>query len=99
MVFYVNGFFSLMQQTMVHHSVDSDPLQVFQTIFSLKVIISIAIAALGSFVIRILGIVIVAKSETVTENEKVFWIIGFALMTFVTAIIFLILAKSKKFVA
>jgi len=95
-VFYVNGFFSLMQQTTVHRSAEADPSEVFQTIFSLKIIISIALAALGSFVIRILGIVIVAKSETITENEKVFWIIGFAMMTFITSIIFLILAKSKK---
>jgi len=88
-----------MQQTMIHRTVDPDPLQVFQTIFSIKLIISIAVAALGSFVIRILGIVIVAKSDAVSENEKVFWIIGFALMTFITSIIFLILARSKKFVA
>ena len=34
----------------------------------------------------------------VKDGEKALWIIGFILMGFITAIVFLIMAKGKKFV-
>jgi len=46
---------------------------------------------------RIMGIVAVAKSKTVADGEKALWIVGFALMSFITSIIFLIMAKGKGF--
>jgi tetrahydromethanopterin S-methyltransferase subunit F len=40
----------------------------------------------------------VAKNSSVSDGEKALWIIGFIIMGFVTAIVFLIMAKDKKFV-
>ena len=51
-----------------------------------------------SLTYRILGIVHVAKNKTVKDGEKALWIIGFIIMGFITAIVFLVMAKGRKFV-
>ncbi|HMI77550.1 MAG TPA: hypothetical protein VK484_02095 [Ferruginibacter sp.] len=74
-----------------------DPLEVLTTIFSPAVIVSGIIMAISSLVYRILGIVHVAKSKTVSDGEKALWIIGFIIMGFITGIVFLVMAKGRKF--
>lgn len=96
LVFYLNGIFAF-----AFHADEYDkgnPLEIFSTIFNPAVIISGLIMGITSLVYRILGIVHVAKNKTVTDGEKALWIIGFIIMGFVTAIVFLIMAKGKKFV-
>ena len=95
MGFYITGIFSFVLQA--HENVHPNPFDVFSTIFSPPVIISLIVVVITSLVVRIMGVVAVAKSKTVTDNEKIFWIIGFVLMSFITCIVFLIMAKKKGF--
>ena len=60
-------------------------------------IISFIIAVITNFIYRVLGIVMVIKNKTVSDLEKAIWVIGFIIMSFITAIVFLIMAKSRKF--
>jgi hypothetical protein len=75
----------------------ADPFEIFASIFSPQVIVTFAIMALASLAYRIYGIVLVARSKTVTDGEKALWIVGFVIMGFITAIIFLIMAKGRRF--
>ena len=99
MVFYLKAFFGLAMhaEELSDHSYSS-PLQFMATIFTPELIISFIVTAACSLCTRVLGIVWVIKNKTVTDGEKALWIIGFIMMGFVTAIVFLILAKSRKFV-
>ena len=96
MGFYIKGIFSFAMH--VHNNPNPDPLEIFSIIFTPSVIISFIIAAVCSLASRITGIVLVAKSKTISDGEKAIWIIGFVLMSFITSIVFLIMAKGKKFV-
>jgi hypothetical protein len=80
-----------------HRSYET-PFEFFSTIFTAGIIISFAVMSLCSLAARILGIVSVVKNKMVSDAEKALWVIGFIMMGFVTAIVFLILAKGKKFV-
>ena len=75
----------------------TDPFEVFASIFSPQVILSFVVMALTSLACRIYGIVLVAKNKTVSDGEKALWIVGFVLLSFITAIVFLIMAKGKRF--
>ncbi|MBL0358938.1 MAG: hypothetical protein IPP72_19640 [Chitinophagaceae bacterium] len=97
MVFYLQGFFSLVMNR-EHFVGNENPAAIFSIIFNPGVIISFIVMAFCGLALRILGIVAVAKNKTVSDGEKALWIVGFVLMGFVTAIIFLIMAKGKKFV-
>ena len=66
------------------------------TIFSPEVIISGLVMAISSLLYRVLGIIEVAKNKTIAGGEKALWVIGFILMGFITAIVFLVLAKSRN---
>ena len=96
MVFYLNAIFGFAFNTFEHG--DPNPFEMIFTIFSPPVIISGIVLAASSLAYRILGIVYVAKSKTVSDGEKALWIVGFILMGFVTAIVFLVMAKGRKFV-
>ena len=95
MIFYMSVIFSLVFHAQEY---ETDPLRVVSTIFSPTVIISGIILGFSSLIYRILGIVYVAKNKTVSDGEKALWIIGFIIMGFITGIVFLIMAKGKKFV-
>lgn len=95
MGFYIKGIFSVMIQA--HDNPNANPFEVFSTIFNPAVIISLIVLIVSSLACRIMGVVAVAKSKTITDGEKAFWIIGFVLMSFITAIVFLIMAKGKGF--
>lgn len=84
----------------VHEYIEPNPnpIGIFSTIFSPQVVISGLVLALSSLAYRIQGIVYVARNKTVSDGEKALWIVGFILMGFVTAIVFLIMAKGRKFV-
>jgi cytochrome bd-type quinol oxidase subunit 2 len=95
MVLYLNAIFGFAFH--VHEQPNPDPFEVIFSIFSPGVIISGIVLVVTSLVYRILGIVYVAKSKTVSDGEKALWIVGFILMGFVTAIVFLVMAKGRKF--
>lgn len=92
---YVKAIFAVVQLT--HDNPKPDPFEIISTIFSPAAIFTIVIAAISSLVNRILAIVSVAKSKTVSDGEKVLWVLGFVFMSFITSIVFLIMAKGKKF--
>jgi len=94
--FYMNGIFSFAFRA--HENSHNNPLEIISTIFSPSVILSLVVAGIASLVSRIMGIVYVAKSKTISDGEKAIWIIGFVLISFITSIVFLIMAKGKKFV-
>jgi hypothetical protein len=96
MGFYLKGVFSFVLQA--QDNPHPNPFEMFTTIFSPPVVIGLILLVVTSLAIRIMGVVAVAKSKTVTDNEKIFWIIGFVLMSFITAIVFLIMARKKGFV-
>jgi hypothetical protein len=96
MGFYIGGFFLAAAQAF--DKPNPDPFEMFRLIFSVKVIVAFIIAATASLINRIFGIVIVAKNKTISDGEKALWIIGFVLLSFVTSIVFLIMAKGKKLV-
>ena len=93
---YFNAVFSVVALT--HDNPKPDPFEILSTLFTPAVIFSILIAVIASLINRIMGIVMVAKSKTISDGEKVVWVLGFVFMNFVTSIVFLIMAKGKKFV-
>lgn len=95
-VFYIRAIFSLTRSA--YSGYDPDPFTVLGNIFTPEVIISFVILALASLAYRIMAIVWIAKNKIINSSEKALWIVGFILLGFVTAIVFLILAKSRKLV-
>jgi hypothetical protein len=87
MVFYLQAIFGFMNTVGEHAPHGTNAISV-----------SGGIMALTSLFYRVLGIIRVAKSKTVSDGEKALWIVGFVIMGFITAIVFLVMAKGKQFV-
>ena len=98
LVFYMQAIFGVIRTVDEFRGDEPSPFLIFNTIFSPQVIISAIVLGLSSLTYRILGIVHVAKSKTAGDGEKALWIVGFILMGFITAIVFLVMAKGRKFV-
>ena len=96
LIFYMQAIFSVVAISM--HEREPNPFAIFAHILNPAVLISLLVAIVTGLAYRIMGIVCVAKNKTVSDGERAIWIIGFILLGFVTAIVFLILAKSKKLV-
>lgn len=97
LVFYFQAIFGLVFSAGNMNRLDANPFEVFRQIFSPGVVISFIVMILSGLANRILGIVLVARNKFVSDGEKALWIIGFILLGFITGIIFLILAKGKKY--
>lgn len=98
MVVYLQAVFNMMTVLSNDISSHANPFFVFGILFTPAVIISGILQLVASLVYRILGIVYVAKNKTISDGEKALWIVGFILMGFITAIVFLVMAKGRKFV-
>lgn len=98
LVFYIQAIFGLILTFDELAGNKPSPFLVITTLFNPGVIISGIILAITSLAYRIVGIVHVARNKTVSDGEKVLWVIGFFFMGFITAIVFLIMAKGKKLV-
>ncbi len=96
LVFYLNVIFTLVRHS--HEFGHEDPFEIFATIFSPEVIISGLVMGISSLLYRVLGIIHVAKNKAIAGGEKALWIIGFIIMGFVTAIVFLVLARSRNLI-
>ena len=97
LIFYFSAIFGFAFN--VHeYGYQENPMRILSSIFTPEVIISGFAMAISSLLYRIMGIVYVARTKTVSDGEKALWIIGFIIMGFVTAIVFLIMAKGRKFV-
>ncbi len=97
LIFYFQAIFGVAFSFQEKQPYGPDPINILAGIFTPEVIISGAIMTLSSLLYRIIGIVYVARNKTVSDGEKALWIIGFIIMGFITGIVFLILAKGKKF--
>ena len=98
MAFYLNGIFSIVFRMHEHPYDSHSPFEILSTLFSPAFIVSALVFGIANLSCRILGIVSVAKSKIVTDGEKALWIIGFVILGFITAIVFLVMARGKKFV-
>ena len=98
LVFYMQAIFGFAMSMNEFDGQHQNPFEFFARIFTPQVIISAIIMGFSSLAYRILGIVYVAKNKTVGDGEKALWIVGFIIMGFVTAIVFLVMAKGRKFV-
>jgi Na+/proline symporter len=97
-IFYLQAIFGVIRTVDEFRGEEPSPFLILNTIFSPQIIISGLILGFSSLTFRILGIVHVAKNKTVKDGEKALWIIGFIIMGFITAIVFLVMAKGRKFV-
>lgn len=98
LIFYFSAIFGFAFNVHEYDSLHQNPIGILSNIFTPEVIISGFAMAVSSLLYRIMGIVYVARNKTVSDGEKALWIIGFIIMGFVTAIVFLIMAKGRKFV-
>lgn len=96
LVFFLQGIFSVAFSVAEHN--DPSEIEVFHTLFTPQILVSGIVLAITSLIYRVIGIVQVAKNKIVSDGEKVLWVLGFIFMGFITAIIFLVLAKKKQFV-
>lgn len=91
---YLSAMMHFMQYVSAHH--EPDPTVIFKTVFSAPLIISFACSAIAGLVYRILGIVYIANNPELQGGEQALWVIGFLLMGFVAAIVFMALCKSRR---
>ena len=97
MVFYLRAIFSFVQHADMYEHNDN-PFAFFANIFTPEVIISLVVMVIASLAYRVMGIVWIAKNNVISGGEKALWIVGFIMLGFVTAIVFLILAKSRNLI-
>jgi len=97
-IFYFQAILGLIRIADEFSGDEPSPFLIINTIFSPQVIISAIVLGFSSLTYRILGIVHVARNKTVKDGEKALWIVGFILMGFITGIVFLVMAKGRKFV-
>jgi len=95
MIIYFKGIFAFVFHAQEHTI--TNPFEIFSTLFSPALILSLIITVITGLACRILGIVYVARNKTVADGEKALWIIGFIFMSFVTSIVFLIMGKNRKY--
>ncbi len=93
MISYVNGIMDVVRIS--QHGNEEMASEILKTIFSPLFIISCLVLGICSLLYRVLGIVFVVKSNA-EGGEKALWIIGFILIGFITAIIFMAVAKSRN---
>lgn len=98
LIFYLQAIFGLVLNLNELQGEDPSPFLFISSIFTPAVVISGVVLGLSSLVYRIMGIVYVIQNKTAKDGEKALWIVGFILMGFVTAIVFLILARNRIFV-
>lgn len=97
---YINTVIHLVRDMGGHVSAPpNNPFLILDYFFSPVLIVSLLALGLFSLLYRILGIVFVAKNKNIEGGEQALWIIGFVFIGFITAIIFMALAKSKKMIA
>lgn len=72
------------------------PSEVFGMIFTPMWIASFILLILSSLTYQILGVIMIVKNPNINSTDRVLWILGFVMMAFITAIIFMALRKSKN---
>ena len=93
-VFYLQSFFAMAVNS--HDLIVNDTTDFFY-FFNSQIIISGVVMLIANLAYRILGIVYITKIPALTDAEKVIWSLGFVFFGFVVAIVFLLIAKNRKF--
>ena len=75
------------------------PAEVFGLIFTPLWIASFVFLIISTITYQVLGIVMIIKNPNVEGTDRILWILGFILAGFITAIVFMILLKSKNLTA
>jgi hypothetical protein len=96
LAFYVQAIISIAKMGINEN--EPDPFSILGQIFNPAVLLSLLAALVTGLAYRIMGIVWVAKNKTASGGEKALWIVGFIILGFVTGIVFLALAKSRKLI-
>ncbi|MBK8611036.1 MAG: hypothetical protein IPL84_14120 [Chitinophagaceae bacterium] len=97
-VFYIQSVLGLAMSVGEFREDHINSFGILGRIFSPQVVISALVYGLASLAYRIIGIVNVVRNKTVQDGEKALWIVGFVIMGFITAIVFLVMARGRKFV-
>ncbi len=97
LAFNFSNILSFIVKMEENENADPSAREIISLFFNPGFLISVFVLSITNLAYRVLGIVFVARSKTVSDGEKALWIIGFVLMGFVTAIVFLIMAKGRKF--
>jgi hypothetical protein len=95
-IFYFQSIFKFIKQVEYQDKNIISPFEMLSTIFTPQLLITVAIAAAAGLTYRIYAIVSITRNKTISDGEKALWIVGFILIGFVTAIVYLALAKGKK---
>jgi len=93
---YFSALMNFMRYTTTHSN--PDPAFMLSTIISAPLLISLAVAAIAGLTYRIIGIVHIANNPELQGGEQALWIIGFLMMGFVAAIVFMALCKSRRLI-
>lgn len=102
LVFYMQGFSALFGGWNNMINIDEaeppfgGPDELFNFLFSPKIIISFLVMLISGIGNMILGIVLIARNRFVKSDAKVLWILGFIILPFVTNIVFFALKKSHN---
>ncbi len=75
---------------------DPNPSFIFENLFSSGNITSLIVLSISSLANKIIGIIIVLKNKIIGSTEKVLWVMGFILFSFITNIVFMALKDSNK---
>jgi hypothetical protein len=99
-IFYIQVIFGFItnSHSTAFNQYQPNPFEVFTQIFTPGVVITFITMMLLGLTYRILGIVHVARTKIISDGEKALWIVGFVILGFITAIVFLVMAKSRKLV-
>lgn len=96
LIFYIKAIYSLSMAA--YDGYEPDSTNFFSYIMTPEIIISFLLMVFAALAYRIMAIVWVARNKIISGGEKAIWIIGFIMLGFVTAIVFLLLAKSRQLV-
>lgn len=94
---YFQVIFSLFKN--VQHVGHENPDWVFENIFTPQIIGSWIITMIASLTYIVTGIIMVMKNPNMGDTDRLLWVLGFIFAGFITAIVFMILQKSKNLTA
>jgi tetrahydromethanopterin S-methyltransferase subunit F len=98
-VFLFSYIQSIAQIIQMADSLEGRPSEIFSLLFSPTWIIALLVMAIGSLAYRVLGIIFIARNPNLEGGEKAIWIIGFVILSFITAIVFMAMASSRNLLA
>lgn len=94
LVFYFKAFFALSFHDELYNSGEFDPF--FDVILNPQLIISGIVMGIANIAYRALAIYYVSKTPSINQGEKIMWILGFVCFGFVTAIVFILIARNRR---